>query len=62
MSNAKTSSHSHVQNKQTPTAPIGIISLQAHAAVLRRKTEVRRMLEDLRFAAQAATHPYHDKA
>jgi hypothetical protein len=64
MRNTKAESHSHqnhASSKHTPSASMGMISIQAHAAALRRKTEVRRKLEDLRLAEQAARHPYQDK-
>lgn len=62
MRNVKPSSHSHAHSKQTPTVFTSTISMQAHAAAQRRRTEVRRKLEDLRFAAQADHHPYKDKS
>jgi hypothetical protein len=61
MSNEKVAGHSHAHSKLAPAASMQIISTQAHAAALRKKTEVRRKLEDLRLAAQAAHHPYQEK-
>jgi hypothetical protein len=60
MRNVKATSHSHASNKPAPAAAGQLISIQAHAAALRKKTEVRRMLEDLRAAELAARHPYQD--
>ena len=61
MTSTKTRNPQQNPSKPASSTEIGIISIKAHEAALRRKTEIRRMLEDLRFAAQAKQEAYYSK-
>jgi hypothetical protein len=58
MSHLKTRNNVHNHNKLADLMTASPMSAEVHAAVQRHRTEVRRMIEDLRFAAQAANDPY----
>lgn len=58
MSNTKIRNNIHNPGKLAELMTASPMSAEVHAAVQRRRTEVRRMIEDLKFAAQAANEPY----
>ncbi|HSY27150.1 MAG TPA: hypothetical protein VK832_06590 [Burkholderiaceae bacterium] len=58
MSHFKTRNNVHNHNKLADLMTASPMSAEVYAAVQRHRTEVRRMIEDLRFEAQAANDPY----
>jgi len=58
MSNPKIRNNVHNPKKLSELMTASPMSAEVHAAVQRRRTEVRRMIEDLKFAAQVADEPY----
>lgn len=60
MSTSKTGNKIQSRTKLSNLAVVSL-SAEAHAAAQRKRTQVRRQLEDLRIAAQASSDPYQQR-